>query len=432
MEHPYYRHPPGGEVNPSTTFSRPPTRLQWSQIENRTDTHPTPQSGSWDDLVTLLTRPRVSATKEGPGWLPVVFKEGAQGRTNEDVKQITLLVLDVDGELELDGLAEQLKGKNWLVHTSYSHAADDPHWRIVCPLQTPFAPKGVKTALRQLAGWLGVKADEKCFHPARFYYVPTVHPERMGNWHVAYATQGENLSWKEPTDEQQGELTDESELHPMSDLIMSYLNNPHPTTPTQPHYNCVSSTNVHATHSPPPPYRLSGMDFVEEMVLREQLTQLVVPGSQYVPSRTGQRYGCLLNLARLVRRIVSRWGVLPPRSRLGLAREAFMRFWTHASPVGKPTTGPENWDKFLTMLADPELDTTPSELQLPPNLTLEQIGELLAQSDGTFFLATTDVAAYFQISRMTAHAKIQKLLKKGIWKRVRKGNRRLASVYAVV
>ena len=139
----------------------------------------------WDGLAKLLSTPTVGQ-KDGPAWMPARIQPGA--RKAERVESISALVLDVErpkqsqnepptptemaGTLRLLGLAS-------LLHTSYSHQAASPRYRIVLPLARALTSEELvrgtlKTLAQRAADHLGLSdvADPACMEPARLFYLP--------------------------------------------------------------------------------------------------------------------------------------------------------------------------------------------------------------------------------------------------------------------
>ena len=112
---------------------KPPDIVTISRFRHKRDTAPRQERQPWDGLTRLLSRHAVRREKDGPLWSPVRFRPGTE-RAAANVEAVTELVYDVDHVPPdwnlLDGVA-------FVAYTTYSHTADDPHWRLVLRLARP-------------------------------------------------------------------------------------------------------------------------------------------------------------------------------------------------------------------------------------------------------------------------------------------------------
>lgn len=144
----------------------------------------------WDDLAELLTTP-VIGPKDGPAWMPADIDPGPRQR--ERVRSLTLLALDIEAHSEGQGDAKkaigpepadpaamlaELSARGWrsILHTTHSHRADHPRYRIVLDISRPLAPSEVRPLGEHVALLLGVHdaCDLKCLEPARLLYLPRI------------------------------------------------------------------------------------------------------------------------------------------------------------------------------------------------------------------------------------------------------------------
>lgn len=148
-------------------------------------------------------------TKEGKAWMPADIEVGP--RTAERVNSVSLLVLDVEADAEAvkgesgdplrdkhgdivkriigpeppavdDMLAElPLHGWHCILHTSYSHSAEHPRYRLIFDLSRPLAPAEIKFFGLHVAGLIGIGDcfDSACLEPARLFYLPRCPAERL-------------------------------------------------------------------------------------------------------------------------------------------------------------------------------------------------------------------------------------------------------------
>jgi putative DNA primase/helicase len=156
----------------------------------RTDREPHSEKLTWGELVQQLSRPhRIgelaldeylaatrearAAEKDGGGWMPSQIREGGR-RNKEDVEKVTALVLDLDKGISRAEIEHNLLGYEYLFHSSHSHTAEKPRWRVVLPLATPIEPERQPALFDHFNGLFGGQLDEACGHDcARFFYLPS-------------------------------------------------------------------------------------------------------------------------------------------------------------------------------------------------------------------------------------------------------------------
>ena len=128
---------------------------------------------SWLGLESLLTIsvPNADKTKRDL-WSPVEYYH-LSTRGNRNVKNVTCLVVDMDGEsfdyAKLDGL-------EYLAYTTWSHQPDDEHWHLVLPLAKPVPGHMWSEVWVQLLEQINVAGDPQTKDPARIFYRPQHRP----------------------------------------------------------------------------------------------------------------------------------------------------------------------------------------------------------------------------------------------------------------
>src|SRR5437879_6487999 len=125
-----------------------------------TDVEPNRGSLSWGQLVKRLSRHREFATKESAAlWAAAQYRDGST-RGNAGVEEITAVVIDVDHH---EPAFDLLKGLNYIAHTTYSHSAADPRWRVVLEIVDPIPAADWPPALERITHWLFPgTADDSC------------------------------------------------------------------------------------------------------------------------------------------------------------------------------------------------------------------------------------------------------------------------------
>jgi len=146
---------------------------------------------SFDDLVDKLikvasagpvaTPGGVVAKKLQPGWSPVRLKKGADKRANDAVMEIGALCLDFDGnpddpiQPDLDTLETIWDGWRCWIHSTWSHTAEAPRFRVVLQLSDRLNRKNFKKVWEWAAARcasVGLTIDQQTKDPSRFWYLP--------------------------------------------------------------------------------------------------------------------------------------------------------------------------------------------------------------------------------------------------------------------
>jgi len=84
------------EQDPAWTGESANDRLTIAVVKGKKCPQATIMKRSWRELVGWLSRHQERQEKDGPGWLPVIFRNRAARRANKNVAAVTLLVLDMD------------------------------------------------------------------------------------------------------------------------------------------------------------------------------------------------------------------------------------------------------------------------------------------------------------------------------------------------
>jgi hypothetical protein len=122
----------------------------------------------FDDLVDKLlkiaakgpvaTPGGVVSKKIQPGWSPVRLKKGADKRANDAVMEVGALCLDFDGnpddpvQPDLDTLETIWDGWRCWIHSTWSHTAEAPRFRVVLQLSDRLNRKSFKKVWEWAAG----------------------------------------------------------------------------------------------------------------------------------------------------------------------------------------------------------------------------------------------------------------------------------------
>lgn len=175
---------------------------------------------AWDEIVALLRKPHAvipDKTKgkafSGVRYLPLedlkllgkdrVVKNpnGTRfypRRLNVNVQDYELLILDFDSGLTIEDAKERFKKYTYIGYTTFSHRANPnvDKFRLVFPWKQPVSArqgKGYEDDLKLGIEEFGGPFDKKCLDPGRLFFLPAVHPGRLGT-EVSWSNQGALLN----------------------------------------------------------------------------------------------------------------------------------------------------------------------------------------------------------------------------------------------
>lgn len=143
-----------------------------AEFQRKDANRPRAAGPEWEELANRLTTFSERTEKDGPGWSPVIYAAGTT-RGNDNVRELTAAVIDIDGDEPEWGLLDAFE---YVAHTTFSHTEDDPHWRVILPFSYAVPKAEWKETWRRIQFWLAPAADEACKDEARFYWWPTCQP----------------------------------------------------------------------------------------------------------------------------------------------------------------------------------------------------------------------------------------------------------------
>ena len=180
--------------------------MSWpvSLFSSARDNRPRGRDLSYGLLSDMLTSWHNCPTKSQlPAWSPVRYPPGAR-RSKRAVDVVSCLVFDVDDGMPIEAAAECWRGADhsFLLHTSWSHSAEHPKFRIVLPL-LEYVPalqwgRGWRAGL---ALWRDVCGDEwspdpACSDASRLYYLPGGASSETARAVVTHAGDLLDLDWE--------------------------------------------------------------------------------------------------------------------------------------------------------------------------------------------------------------------------------------------
>ena len=113
------------------------------------------------------------AVKDGPAWIPCSLVEPRAGRTQANMDQAYLLVLDIDTGMSLADVKSRIDGYEAVIHSSFSHSPEKPKWRVVLPLAASVPAGKIGEVFDHFQVMFDGKLDTACGHDsARMFYLP--------------------------------------------------------------------------------------------------------------------------------------------------------------------------------------------------------------------------------------------------------------------
>lgn len=187
-------------IAPCATLSKPlmpepvtPTleqlTFQISEFSNSRDNHPKPKTYSWDSFCKAYSVNVEQRQKDGQAWSPASYAEGAT-RKKEHVQHVSMAVIDADNGTPISTVMQRLEGIAFLAHSSYSHTAELPKYRVIIPFAKPVTADQWPEIWLRVNQHVGGCNDPATKDASRLYYKPA-HPP--GNEHFVNVGKGRPL-----------------------------------------------------------------------------------------------------------------------------------------------------------------------------------------------------------------------------------------------
>ncbi len=152
-----------------------------SLFKHKRDTIPQIVEQSWQDLCEKFKQPQVRFQKDGLLFSPAKFEPAY--RKKENVSEVSMLVLDIDHNAELQTLKEKLTPLDsaFAIYSTHSHLRRtetnlnaEPRFRVCLPLASAIPAKDFPV-LWQYARWAtGLPLDESAKDASRMFYTPAI------------------------------------------------------------------------------------------------------------------------------------------------------------------------------------------------------------------------------------------------------------------
>jgi energy-coupling factor transporter ATP-binding protein EcfA2 len=157
------------------------TSFTYSTFTGKTDNIPREITETGPQLIKRFTKPAIRANKDGPLWSPAIFKK--KRRLKENVIELSMLVLDIDGGMTVDQADKILRelGALALIYTTHSHQRVTPEhpkaqdcFRVVVLLADPISADNHPRLWHWANDLFDGKIDAGCKDASRMYYLPAI------------------------------------------------------------------------------------------------------------------------------------------------------------------------------------------------------------------------------------------------------------------
>lgn len=152
-----------------------------SLFQHKRDTAPQVVERSWLEFCERFKKPEVRLQKDGALFSPAKFDPAY--RRKENVREVSMLVLDIDHEAELSTLKTQIAALNsaHLIYSTHSHlrrtesnSNGEPRFRLCLPLATAIPAADFPALWQYVKRNTGLPLDESAKDASRMFYTPAI------------------------------------------------------------------------------------------------------------------------------------------------------------------------------------------------------------------------------------------------------------------
>jgi len=177
------------------------TPFTLSLFNNKTDTRPKEVQRTWAQMCERFENPVVREEKDGSLFSPAVFRPAY--RLQENVKELSLLVLDYDHQASFDHDLRPWRalGCCFAVYTTHSHRRTtksnpgaEERFRVVVPLAVPIPAEKFSELWRWASLISDGKIDAQAQDASRMFYTPAIATSNAP--YQFLTSDGEPLDWR--------------------------------------------------------------------------------------------------------------------------------------------------------------------------------------------------------------------------------------------
>ena len=156
-------------------------KFHLSFFRHKRDTAPQVIERSWLEICERFKTPQVRFEKDGALFSPAKFEPAY--RRKENVREVSMLVLDIDHEAELETLKTQIAALNsaFVIYSTHSHLRRtesninaEPRFRVCLPLATAIPAKDFPALWQYVKRKTNLLLDESAKDASRMFYIPAI------------------------------------------------------------------------------------------------------------------------------------------------------------------------------------------------------------------------------------------------------------------
>lgn len=153
--------------------------LNISIFNHKRDAAPKEKTITWRDFAARIRQPFIREEKDGTAFAPCRFQPPR--RLKDNVRELSMLVFDVDAEIELESLRDKMRllDSAAAIYSTHSHrrATDknpnaETRWRVCIPLAEAVAASEFENLWQTINRTLKLGADENARDVSRLHYSP--------------------------------------------------------------------------------------------------------------------------------------------------------------------------------------------------------------------------------------------------------------------
>ena len=172
-----------------------------SLFKNKRDTLPQVVERSWQQLCSNFQKPQIRIEKDGLLFSPAKFEPAY--RKKENVIEVSILVLDIDHNAELEMLKTQISvlDSAFAVYSTHSHLRltttnpnAEPRFRVCLPLACPIPAKDFPALWQYAKQKTGLPMDESAKDASRMFYTPAIAEKDAP--YIFHIKDGVFLDWR--------------------------------------------------------------------------------------------------------------------------------------------------------------------------------------------------------------------------------------------
>lgn len=167
-------------------------KFKISLFRHKADNMPVSAERTWSEICRKILRPPIRADKDGALWSPATFDPPQ--RLLENVREVSLLVLDYDHHADFKRDLQPWRSYAFAAHTTFNHSESEQRFRLIIPLRDPIQAAQFPRLWKWASQVSGAKIDSAASDASRMFYVPVRRSETAP--YLFEIFDGEFLDWR--------------------------------------------------------------------------------------------------------------------------------------------------------------------------------------------------------------------------------------------